>query len=658
MVPAQPPSTEDRLVRLCEEIKASNEKAHARYDRELGAHSEILAAHSQMLQRMEQQIGKMAELLGQHRVEGSLPSQPLGNPKGKGPVFMIEGPPSAKQYDVGALRSGRDYQPTHQQEQYQPPQVQHQQPPSPSQPSQPTTITPPTSSRATSPPFPKALEKPSSVNNPILDHEGRMHDMLETFRSVRINLPLLDAIQQVPAYARFLKELCARKRKSRRVPECVMLSAGTSSLLQRRLPPKLEDPGAPIIPCMLGDIHVERALLDLGASVNVLPGCFYDACQLEGLKPINMTIQMADRSVKRPRGVLEDVLIQIEDLIFPVDFIILDMEGVDVEHQTPIILGRPFLATANACINCRTGVLEISFAGQRFRMNIFQAAMGPAGDRCISFAEADEDDADETVRDHVMAISASRISDPSYVFSLPGGDDPTMLFHRDLGFHTIEDIDIHDPSPIDRSLDHVSSSYDDFASFHPLSLEGREADGGFEYPAPTTLHRNRPQPTDDIESGPLIIDPVVSSSLESPPAMELKLLPHTLKYAYLDSNDSLPIIISSVLSFEEEGRLLAVLKEHKRAIGWQVSDLRGISPAFCMHRIHLEEGSRPSREYQRRLNPALREVVKKEIIKWLDAGIIYPISDSQWVSPIQMVPKKAGLTVVQNEHGEDVPTRV
>ncbi|CAN6482084.1 unnamed protein product [Victoria cruziana] len=396
-----------------------------------------------------------------------------------------------------------------------------------------------------------------------------MRDMLETFRSVRINLPLLDAIQQVPAYARFLKELCTRKRKSRRVPECVMLSAGTSSLLQRRLPPKLEDLGAPIIPCMLGDIHVERALLDLGASVNVLLGCFYDACRLEGLKPINMTIQMADRSVKRPRGVLEDVLIKIEDLIFPVDFIVLDMEGVDAEHQTPIILGRPFLATANACINCRTGVLEISFAGQRFRMNIFQAAMGPAGDRCISFTEADVDDADEAVHEHVMAVFASRSSDPSH-FSLPGGDDPTMLFHRDLGFHSlsIENIDMHDPSPIVRSLDHVSSSFDDLASFHPFSLERREADGGIEYPAPTTLHRDRPHPTHDIECSPQIIDPVVSSSLESPPAMELKPLPHTLKYAYLGSNDSLSIIISSVLSFEEEGRLLAVLKEHRKAIGW------------------------------------------------------------------------------------------
>ncbi|CAN6455622.1 unnamed protein product [Victoria cruziana] len=472
---------------------------------------------------------------------------------------------------------------------------------------------------AACPPFPKALEKPSPIHTSIVDREVQMRDMLETFRSVRINLPLPDAIQQVPAYARFLNELCTRKRKSRKVPECVILSAATSSLVQRRLPPKLEDPG---------------------------------------LQPISMTIQMADRSVKRPRGVLEDVLIKIEDLIFPVDFIVLDMEGMDADHQTLIILGRPFLATTNACINCRTGVLEISFAGQYIRMNIFQVVMGPAGDRCISFAHAYSDDADEVAHEHVMVVYASRIEDPAQIVS-PGEDDPTMLFFRDLGFHSrFDDIPSHDPSPIDTSLDHVSSSFDDFASFHPLSLEGREADGGSNYPASTILHRNRPHPLHHIESGPQIdIDPVISSSLESPPAMELKPLLHTLKYAYLGSNDSLPIIIFSVLSFEE-GRLLAVLRDHKKAIGWQVSDLKGISPTFCMHRIHLEEGNKSSHEFQRRLNPALKEVVKKEIIKWLDVGIIYPISDSQWVSPIQMVPKKAGLTVVQNEHGEDVPTRV
>ncbi|CAN6445065.1 unnamed protein product [Victoria cruziana] len=236
-----------------------------------------------------------------------------------------------------------------------------------------------------------------------------MQDMLEMFRAVRINLPLLNAISQVPAYARFLKELCTKKRRFRRIPESIMLSEETSSLLQRRLPSKLEDPGAPIIPCVIGHIRIERALLDLGASVNVLLGYFYDAFQLEGLKPTLMTIQLADRSLKAPRGVLEDVLFKIEDFVFSVDFVILDMKGVDVEHQTPIILGRSFLGTANACINCRMGVLEISFGEQKLRLNIFYAAMGHAGDRCISFAEADDDNAGDAAHGVSMAIFTSTL---------------------------------------------------------------------------------------------------------------------------------------------------------------------------------------------------------------------------------------------------------
>ncbi|CAN6440579.1 unnamed protein product [Victoria cruziana] len=205
--------------------------------------------------------------------------------------------------------------------------------------------------RTRSPPFSEALEKPSLS---VVDREVRMQDMLEIFKEIRINLPLFDAISKVSAYARFLKELCTKKRRSRKIPKSVLLSEETSSIISRRIPPKLEDPGASIIPYIIGNIHVERALLDLGASVNVLSGKFYDAFQLEGLKLTSMTIQLVDRSVKAPREVLEDVLLKIENFVFPIDFVILDMEGLDAEHQTPIILGRPFLATANACINCRT----------------------------------------------------------------------------------------------------------------------------------------------------------------------------------------------------------------------------------------------------------------------------------------------------------------
>ncbi|CAN6440481.1 unnamed protein product [Victoria cruziana] len=390
--------------------------------------------------------------------------------------------------------------------------------------------------------------------------------MLEMFRAVCINLPLLDVISQVPAYARFLKELCTKKRRSRKIPESILLSEETSSFVQRRIPQKLEDLGAPFIPCVTGVIHIERALLDLGVSVNVLPGYFYDAFQLGGMKPTSMTIQLADRSVKAPRGVLEDVFLKVEDFIFSVDFVILDMKGVDAEHRTPIILGRPFLAMANACINYRTGVLEISFGDQKLRLNIFYAMMGPAGNRCISFAKADDDDADDAAHEVTMSIFTSTIADLGPDF-MPDVDVAGMYDNSlgllDLGSN-FDFFSSHDPDPIVSSFDH--SSFSDLVSSHPLSFEGREADGGFDVLATTHRHRGRSRPT-DFESLPLLALEPDSSSLESPLVMKLKLLPHTLKYTYLGNDNSLSVIISSVLPLEEEERLLVVLKGHKKPLG-------------------------------------------------------------------------------------------
>ena len=100
-----------------------------------------------------------------------------------------------------------------------------------------------------------------------------------------------------------------------------------------------------------------------------------------------------------------------------------------------------------------------------------------------------------------------------------------------------------------------------------------------------------------------------------------------------------------------------VLVAHKAAIGWTIADLRGISPSIVMHKIITEENAKPSRDAQRRLNPNMREIVKKEVLKWLDAGIIYPISDSTWVSPTQTVPKKAGIQMITGEDGKEVATR-
>ena len=146
-------------------------------------------------------------------------------------------------------------------------------------------------------------------------------------------------------------------------------------------------------------------------------------------------------------------------------------------------------------------------------------------------------------------------------------------------------------------------------------------------------------------------------SIIEAPSLELKLLPYHLKYAYLHDS-SLPVIISSSLTDLEEEKLLRVLRAHKQAFGWTIADIKGISPSLCMHKILMEEDYKPVVQPQRRLNPNLQEVVKKEVLKLLDTGIFYPISDSSWVSPVQVVPKKGGVTVVENENNELIPTRM
>ena len=118
------------------------------------------------------------------------------------------------------------------------------------------------------------------------------------------------------------------------------------------------------------------------------------------------------------------------------------------------------------------------------------------------------------------------------------------------------------------------------------------------------------------------------------------------------------MIISSNLSGKQEEKQLQTLKIHKKTIGWSLSDIPGISLATFMHRILLEDDAKPIRQPQRRLNPTILEVVKEEVTKVLKAGIIYPISDSTWVSPVQVVPKKFGVTVVKNEKSELVSTRI
>uniref|UniRef100_A0A2N9H215 Aspartic peptidase DDI1-type domain-containing protein n=1 Tax=Fagus sylvatica TaxID=28930 RepID=A0A2N9H215_FAGSY len=171
---------------------------------------------------------------------------------------------------------------------------------------------------------------------------------VEHLHQVKVNLPLLHIIKQMPLYAK------------------------VSVIIQHKIPPKYKDPGCPTISCTIGDYMIECALLDLGASVNLLPFFVYLQLGLGELKPTSVTLQLANRSVSKSRGVVEDVLVKVENFYYPVDFIILDIEPtLHPSANIPIILGRPFLATANALINCRNGRMKITFGSMTVKLNIF-----------------------------------------------------------------------------------------------------------------------------------------------------------------------------------------------------------------------------------------------------------------------------------------------
>nr|GEV57573.1 reverse transcriptase domain-containing protein [Tanacetum cinerariifolium] len=146
------------------------------------------------------------------------------------------------------------------------------------------------------------------------------------------------------------------------------------------------------------------------------------------------------------------------------------------------------------------------------------------------------------------------------------------------------------------------------------------------------------------------------SSIDESLEVELNDLPPHLEYAFLEGDDKFPVIIVKDLSVKEKTALITVLKSHKRAIGWKLSDIKGIDPEFYTHKILMEEDFEPAVQYQRRVNPKIHDVIKNEVLKFLDAGLIYPISDSPWVSPVHYVPKKGGFTVVVNEENELILT--
>ncbi|CAN6685845.1 unnamed protein product [Malus baccata var. baccata] len=550
--------------------------------------------------QLEKQIGQIAEFVGKFRDPGQLPSSTIPNPKGGFESAKAITLRSGKEVGAGSSsKTGhKEDEKLQQEEEEACPPTAKVVPPLPQAPSVPNLSNSSNKGKNVSNSvhtnvFPSNVPFPSRFMQ--TKKEEAEKDILETFRKVQVNIPLLDAIKQVPRYAKFLKELCTtRKRMSTK--EVVKVGENVSAILQRKLPPKCKDPGSFTIPYVIGNIRFESAMLDLGASKNVMPYSIYASMNLGALKNDRVIIQLADRSNTYPKGVLEDVLVQVNHLVFPADFYVLEMDESDHAPSLPILLGRPFMKTARTKIDVYSGTLSMEFDGEVVNFNLSDSIKYPSEDHsCFSI---------DIIDSLAQGYLTTKGADSSVTHGIHG-----------LG---------HAVPPNEEIIEVVA------ALESSPKLDGK--------------YTNR-------ESIPISTNKLLPSIIQAP-ILELKPLPSHLKYIFLGENETLPAIISSSLTAQEGEKLVHVLKEFKSALGWTLADIKGISPTTCMHHIFLEEGAKPTREAQRRLNPPMMEVVKKEIIKLLDCGVIYPISDSRWVSPVQCVPKKSGVTVVANAENE------
>ncbi|GJR57929.1 reverse transcriptase domain-containing protein [Tanacetum coccineum] len=343
------------------------------------------------------------------------------------------------------------------------------------------------------------------------------------------------------------------------------------------------------------------------------------------------------RSTTSPFGIAKDVFVKVGKFHFSADFVVVDYV---VDPRVPLILGRPFLRTEHALIDVYGEELTLRVDDEAITFKVGQTSRYSYND-AESVNQIDVIDVScEEYAQEVLGFSDSSTSgnptpslDPILSTSFPS------LTPFEEGDFILEEIEAC------LTNDSIPSGIDD-ADFDPegdlLLLEKLLNDDPSSPLPPKELH------FEEIKT--------IKYSIDDPPELGLKDLPSHLKYALLKGIDKLPVIISKGLKDEEKAVILKVLKSHKQAIAWKISDIKGIDPSFCTHKILMEDDFKPAVQHQRRVNSKIHEVIKKEVIKLIDARLIYHISDSPWASPVHCVPKKGAMTVVENEDNKLIPT--
>ncbi|GJR46204.1 reverse transcriptase domain-containing protein [Tanacetum coccineum] len=369
-------------------------------------------------------------------------------------------------------------------------------------------------------------------------------------------------------------------------------------------PPKVVEREPELVECL--------ALANLGASINLMPLCIWKNLSLPELTPTQMILELTDRSMTRPAGPAEDVFVKVGKFHFLANFVVVDYI---VDPWVPLILGRPFLRTVHALIDVYSEELTLRVDDEAITFKVGQTSRysynnSESVNRIDVIGVSCKEYAQEVLGFSDISMSGNPIPslDPILSTSFPS------LTPFEGGDFILEEIEACLTN--DSILPGIDD--DDFDPEEDLLLFEKLLNDDLSSPLPPKeLH------FEEIKT--------IKSSIDDPPELELKDLPSHLEYAFLEGTDKLPVTISKELKDEEKVAILKIL---------MVDDFQPV--------VH----------HQRRVNPKIHEVIKKEVIKLLDAGLIYPIYDSPWVSPVHCVPKKGGMTVVENEDNELIPTRL
>nr|GEZ69714.1 reverse transcriptase domain-containing protein [Tanacetum cinerariifolium] len=400
-----------------------------------------------------------------------------------------------------------------------------------------------------------------------------------------------------------------------------------SVVILNKLPRKLGDPGKILTPCEFLGMDECLALADLGASINLMPFSIWEALSVSKLTLTCMTFELADRSVSKPISIAKDVSFKVGVFHFPADFMVVDFEP---DPRVSLILGRCFLKTGQDLIDVHKGELTLCIKNVAITFNLDQTVRYSANyNQMTANKIAVIEMACEEYSQEVLGFSDVTASGNLTPYDDPivSTTSPTLTLFGDSDFLLFEEADAFLGLEDDPNSPKINPFYYDLEK-DILLLEAILNSE----PVPPLPNHEQYLPSFKEELK-VCEAKTVKSSVDEPSEFELKDLPPHLEYAFLAGDNKLPVIIAKELGDEEKSALIKVLKSHKRAIAWKLSDIQGINPEFYTHKILMEEDYKPAVQHQRRVNPKIYDVIKKEVEKLLDAGLICRISDSPWVNP-------------------------